>query len=85
MRLREEVHLRTADSMRLRATEVKRWRALSQDDRGSADPVVVFASGRDAARRKRVALARGALAYSFRWEGLFREIDRVFSDARETG
>lgn len=40
-------------------------------------PVIVFAAKRDAAERKQRALRAGAVAYTFTWERLFEEIERV--------
>ena len=42
-------------------------------------PVVVFASGAHADENKREAMALGAASYEFTWEGLFQEIERIFT------
>jgi DNA-binding NarL/FixJ family response regulator len=42
-------------------------------------PVVVFASGSHADDNKRASMALGATGYEFEWEGLFREIERIFT------
>ena len=41
-------------------------------------PVVVFASGAHADQNKRRAMQLGATSYEYTWEGLFREINRIF-------
>lgn len=48
-------------------------------------PVIVFSSDRDASARKREALALGAQGYHFTTGGLLRAIERIFTEAIETG
>jgi len=48
-------------------------------------PVVIFASNRDADRRKHTALGLGAQAYCFHFDALYREIQHVLAPATETG
>lgn len=48
-------------------------------------PVVVFSTAPDADARKITALALGAQAYCFRWESLFREVQRIFERGTQTG
>lgn len=48
-------------------------------------PVIVFSRAFDLRNRKATALSLGAQAYCFRWETLFRTIDRVFRPGSETG
>jgi hypothetical protein len=48
-------------------------------------PVVVFSRSSEADARKQVALGLGAQAYCFRWESLFREVQRIFEPADRTG
>lgn len=48
-------------------------------------PVVVFSTSSEAEARKEVALGLGAQAYCFRWESLFREVQRIFEPAERTG
>jgi len=48
-------------------------------------PVIVFTRNEDAEHRKRTVLAAGALAFTFHWETLFREVETLFSPAEETG
>jgi hypothetical protein len=48
-------------------------------------PVIVF-SGQEGADQNRItALKHGALAFTFRWETLFREIAEVFQPGQEAG
>jgi hypothetical protein len=42
-------------------------------------PVVVFASVGHADENKRAAMALGATGFEHRWQGLFREIERIFT------
>jgi hypothetical protein len=46
-------------------------------------PVVVFASGAFATENKRAAMALGAASYEFQWQGLFREIERIFTSGSQ--
>jgi transcriptional regulator with XRE-family HTH domain len=48
-------------------------------------PVLVFASRRDAERRKRTALGLGAQGYCFRFQELYQAIERVLAPGDETG
>ena len=48
-------------------------------------PVIVFASGDHADSNKAVALRRGAVAYAYRWETLFRVVAEVLGSGTETG
>ncbi len=41
-------------------------------------PVVVLSSAAEADARKQAALGLGAQAYCFRWESVFREVQRIF-------
>jgi hypothetical protein len=52
--------------------------------RGLSAPVLVFALDEHAAERKRRALAARAAAFTYRWDSLLREIDRIFSPPHET-
>jgi hypothetical protein len=47
--------------------------------------VVVFSTAPQADTRKTTALALGAAAYCFRWESLFREVQRIFEPGEQTG
>jgi CheY-like chemotaxis protein len=42
-------------------------------------PVIVFASGEFATTNREIAINLGALEYTWKWETLFREIDRRFA------
>ena len=42
-------------------------------------PVVVFASGSHADVNKRTAMGLGATSYEYSWEGLFQEVERIFT------
>jgi hypothetical protein len=42
-------------------------------------PVVVFASGSHADANKRIAMGLGATSYEYSWEGLFQEVERIFT------
>ena len=48
-------------------------------------PVVVFSTPSEADARKQAALGLGAQAYCFRWESLFREVQRIFESGDRTG
>jgi len=48
-------------------------------------PVVVFASGDHADDNKHASLRLGAQAYTFEWQRLFQEIERVFKPGSLTG
>ena len=48
-------------------------------------PVIVFASGEHADENKAAALALGANAFTFTWEGLFRRIADVFEPGSRSG
>jgi SIR2-like domain len=48
-------------------------------------PVIAFSSDHQAGARKREALALGAQGYHFTTGGLLRAIERIFTDAIETG
>jgi hypothetical protein len=48
-------------------------------------PVVVFSASTEADARKQAALGLGAQAYCFRWESLFREVQRLFEPGDRTG
>lgn len=48
-------------------------------------PVIVFASGEHADENKAAALALGASAFTFDWEGLFRRIADVFEPGSRSG
>jgi hypothetical protein len=61
--------------------------ALLQDMRqgGQDVPLLVFSTAGQADVRKPLALGNGAQAYCFRWETLFREIERVLLPGSKTG
>jgi hypothetical protein len=52
--------------------------------RGLEAPVIVFAWKEHADDNKRASLRLGAQAYTFEWQTLFREIERVFTPGSET-
>jgi CheY-like chemotaxis protein len=52
---------------------------------GLEAPVVVFTQHREADERKRRALQLGAAAYTFKWETLVGEIQRIFTAGSESG
>lgn len=48
-------------------------------------PVVVLSTSTAADARKQAALGLGAQAYCFRWESLFREVQRILEPGDRTG
>jgi len=48
-------------------------------------PAIIFSTADYAEQNKRTVTRLGALAYTFSWSTLFREIDRLFEDGHRTG